>query len=336
MSTQINVTVDRGGLLQRNKQQTTANRQVATEQAQQKILLQAAQKEQQSRKQQEQQRLRSGIRGPVFSPDEPAANRNGIKQIFFGPNYEPYIAFDYAAGSQTVYNYYFLINSLKVKQANGTTTGLIPGHYYVRGYELINTGSGEVNRTSFEAGAGPASANAIKFLSTRSFGVSAVNTQAAGTGPANDSSSIYGNRLTFECFVKTDFGLDSDYASFTLWIDNFQLKIDNDSSSYFRVYPSSGGASITHSIGVSASSLTSWTHLAVVLINNAYCLYVGGVLAGEFSSVNPDASFQIRQLALSTTSLNSGRTDILWLSSLRIGAGARYSGNNFTPPTSIS
>lgn len=80
MSTRINVSVDRGGLLQRNRQQTTANRQAALD-AQQQLRLQADADEKRAQRLAAEGRAPDGtlLAKPRPRPrlvlDEPAANR---------------------------------------------------------------------------------------------------------------------------------------------------------------------------------------------------------------------------------------------------------------------
>lgn len=74
MSTEINVTVDRGGLLKRNRQQTTANRQAAQEETQSTTAAATADAEREQRLQQERVDTR---RLPVPSRDDLAAYRYG-------------------------------------------------------------------------------------------------------------------------------------------------------------------------------------------------------------------------------------------------------------------
>lgn len=73
MSTQINITVDRGGLLQRNRQQATANRQAAIEGQQRQQLQRQA--EQQRRERLQQEANERARRRRNFVREEPAANR---------------------------------------------------------------------------------------------------------------------------------------------------------------------------------------------------------------------------------------------------------------------
>lgn len=340
MSTRIGISVDLGGLLKRNRQQAIANRQATVEGSQQKQLAVAAEVERERRLASEKKQQENSRRQD-FKREEPAANLFTTNKIFFGPKFDPLIVFRYETEFQKLNDYYFAFDSLKNKNSGTTTPALQPGRYYIKGYELINTSNGRINRTSRVPGAGPGGGDALRILGTSTVGVSVTSFRQLGAGIPRDDDVIESRTVTVECFIRVDIGQTIDPTVINLAFNGCRVELSNRGQSFFIVNSTFAPSEYVYSLSYDLSNLVMWRHFAIVFSGKIYRLFIDGALIGAFSAYTNTASLGIRALGLVTTVDNfdtffATATDSLWISSLRIVNRARYGSAGFTPPTTIT
>lgn len=170
MSTQVNITVDRGGLLQRNRQQATANRQAAIEGQQRQQLQRQA--EQQRRERLQQEANERARRRRNFVREEPAANRNAALagQLLLVPTK------NYAS------------ESIGIPVLTKGVPGLQPANTVFFRRNLANT-----TDFIFRQDGGPAGASYLEASYNFEVNASAIN--LATLDPAADSQIAYQNTL---------------------------------------------------------------------------------------------------------------------------------------------
>lgn len=158
MGTQINIAFDRGGLVERNRQQTTANRQNKVEQDSRSKTADKA-KVQRDQKLEEENKNTFGSKRPSGTlvsayKDRPAASRF-FSDILLGPY----------AGSFT-YNgsIYFLVDDFWRKKRALPSSGQGPsdGLFAVATDYAVDYPNPLSSTTTFEAGAGPLGTNAVQ------------------------------------------------------------------------------------------------------------------------------------------------------------------------------
>ena len=160
MATQITVNVDRGGLLERNKQQTAANRQARLEQDRRQEAAQAGGKERDKQRAQATTTPLSTL--PKARLDQPAASRLTSNSLYLGPAYAP----------QHI-NGRYLFNNIEVKSEDwyvlqtrknrGDSTELLPTRIYAVAHEY--EAGEELRGNSFLPTGGPSNSSAIRLSS---------------------------------------------------------------------------------------------------------------------------------------------------------------------------
>lgn len=166
MSTQINVRVDRGGLLQRNRQQTTANRQAATEEEQRQQLQRQA--EQQRRERLQQETPERARRRLSFVREEPAANRFAASVLAMGPFVEPTTLL-YSDASVSYETNYFVLDGFAKKYRGFSADSLLyqdRAIYFMKNYLTIGLPQNVTADAVFRAGQGPGNNNAVEMTTS--------------------------------------------------------------------------------------------------------------------------------------------------------------------------
>ena len=362
MGTQINVTVDRGGLLERNKQQTNANRQARLEQD--------AQSDTEAEAQQKRtERLAADGLNADGTPKvssypktqradpQPAAFRTGSK-VYMGPLYapvevsetDPVVSIEepnlagalYITGGNRI-GYSFVIDDVRVKgpaPALTSNRGFYRSYAFERQYYVVPFDWNPTNQVpsiylgydtqtiAYGIGEGPNGANAI-----------IINHDYTYFG-----SFIYLHDNWYEQSEATTKRLNIEKAQ---WTTEFYVKATANAYSYLLVrfysvqllFESTGTPSTiffedsdtTYEIDYHLSSLSAWTHVALVFAAGQLSVYINGQFQAQAAAGSTKAIAGLPTFSLPGPAPNTAQ---LSLSSLRVVDRAIYR-NNFTPPLVI-
>ena len=360
MTTQINVTVDRGGLLERNKQQTNANRQARLEQDAQSATEAEAQ-------QKRTERLAADGLNADGTPkasnypktqrvnQQPAANRSGIK-LYLDLNHPPIEVIEddplaseeiptkadeiYITGDKLT-TYSFAVDDLRAKGAASSATSsriFYKSSAFSRGYYVVPydpsgnpppvfVGSA-VMTSNYSTTSGPQNTPAIS--------ITHQVTSRFGGGilfqPDDNGDSILRKRIEFtssqstaEFYVKAS-GNSLTHIEFRFY--NALVYIDS-SASESNVYFSDTGQSV--SIDVSLSDFENWKHVAMIFANKTFYVYISGGLVASSAGDMAQTINGMPDIYLYGPHPN---TQTLSVSGIRVVDRPLYS-NNFTPPPII-
>ncbi len=366
MPTKINVVVDRGGLLQRNAEQQSANRRAQLELEVQRDVEEAAEPLRETRLLAEgldaEGRRRFGATpGSEGIVPDPAAFRKG-KKVYFGPTYppieltidDPLADDEIPTGSGSIYteSVYYTENYLVVQDTirRGASTSVSSSRtYYLairshRNYYLITYPTPGatladrqvvyqgylMNDVSYSPDAGPNGAHAIT--------VGAVRTQVVTTGAAvlevsSQSDITVAKRARIDApLVTLEFYLkvinDGEYLMFNVGLAQIIIAA---SWAGFDSYIRFASYGVVNYIANTLGDFADWTHVAVVFVSGTYHFYFSGQLVYSYTTPNPRAIFGPATFSL-PTEINVPST--FSLSSLRIVNRAVYRAN-FTPPAVI-
>lgn len=320
MSTQINVTVDQGGLLEQNRQQVTANRQSAIDGSKAEQVSQEAE-------QKRSQRLEAeGLNADGTPKDtnyrliridrKPGANRNNPKKVYFGPRYA---AVDTPSGIYLNKNY--LLDSIK-KRGPGLNPSTIQAnrfYYRVQTYNIV----GGFLDSSIVAGeqSPPGGAPALRLIG---------NGGQANIYPVQNASTNIGiidRAVTYECYIR-----QANLPEFQLQMGTFSFAVDEFGSTLSYASPS--GSLENVSVPLSTTNFEQWAHLALVFSKGKYNFYYNGVRKSliEIMPNDPSGYLSFDTLLFGRELLGYDQT--IWISSVRVVNKALYRSLSFTPPLS--
>lgn len=335
MSTRINVSVDRGGLLQRNRQQTTANRLAALEEQQQERVQQQAEEQRQQRLQQEAAVPSPRRERPLR--EEPAAFRNLPKRIFFGPKYPPFRQLDpQSGGDYTGHSHYFLIDTVKGRGGQDTDVGLLANRWYLKADEF-EFSYGEYGAAVYELGTGPGETNAMRLETGGSVFSGGVGFNAAVydtyLGSPKDPPSLSNGPRTFECFVR----VAGTNIGFEMWADCLYVRINASGVDVSELRFADVSTADSYLLPLTTANFSSWTHIAITVNDNEASLFVGGALIGRYTPANSSFNLNNKQLGIREFDVRTFASTIvaqLWVSSIRLTPRLLYT-DSFTPPAKI-
>jgi hypothetical protein len=279
MSTQITVTVDRGGLLQRNKQQTSANRQALLEQELQKgVETEATTQLEEAAAAEPKGRYRATPR----LKDEPAAFRRNKKgkdrKVYFGPLYAPIITDTTILGEPGTY-YDFVIDD----QINtGATEDFDVKRLYYRAvaFSITQEDGIESNSVTYSVSSKPNASNQLLVNRTDSslLGGTRLFLNTTGGSTAYENSTIGSSRVTTEFFVRAT----GDTGFMEINFSNIEIIIYNNSSTSYSsdqstAYYESAEGAIELPVEVDFNLFNNWTHVAYVFENGSFIIYFDGV-----------------------------------------------------------
>lgn len=335
MSTQINVAVDRGGLLARNRQQVIANRAAKQEGSDLLVVQRKATKERGDaiRAKFETGTIATSSKRPVLKAASARGNRN--RYYYFGPLYP---GRSIPINSPTrLRTEVFLIDTPGARGPNENVgeTGFDTQREYLT-VDINNPAASEENVLFFNSSGGPNGAPYLEQTMDLSSGQAGVAYEVE-RGP--DEHIPNTNVFTAELFTRL---LTSGGAPvFEIQFRGFSIVQEPGTGEevLLRFDYSLADAIIETPISLNLSGFANWTHLAIVHDGAAFKIFQDGISVAQIAAPGLLHSPQllmmegaVRQYNLSGISPPSSVA--LALSSLRIVPRVLYT-DNFTPPLSI-
>lgn len=323
MSTQINVTVDQGGLLKRSRQQTTANRMAQQERAREAQISKDVTPKIEIQEYNKLLNSVGNIRKSRTAP-EILAKRTGNKKVLFAPSYQPIVETQ-TFPELTLQTKYFLIDDTVRKGAatGGVTVDPTRWYYKAIDYENSIAAGGDTAVTSLVSEGGPNGANAL-FVQGNGQSVDIVSGSAESV---LGEIGFSGSAATLECFIKQSglvngFQLQTGALIFYVDAVNSYLTRANQNTLEMQNIP----------IAITTNDFEDWSHFAVVFAQQSYKIFLNGQQVLTFPTEEPVDNVELSRLYF----LNPGTsTAFLAVSSLRVQNRALYS-NSFTPPATLN
>lgn len=327
MSTNINISVDRGRLLNQNRQQTAANRQAHLDKERRQVVEQEGSDARDERLAQEGNRADGTTDNNPYTvaavDSKTGAQRKRSKPIYFGPKYAPYSTtqiFPYRVDTTK----YFLIDS-SAKRGPGLGNQVLQAnrwYYKTIDYAWDAAAGGEFAITEIEETGGP---NEAPALVSRGNGQSIDVYSQTEIGSNTNTIGINRPAMTYECFIKLNNVNTTAFNTGALTLNIL------DADSYVEYINSNSNSVQNVPLSATVFDFASWTHLAIVWQSETYSIYIGGVLVLSISMPETIGYLKLGRLLFANTYTGLARLSV---SSMRIVDRAVYR-EPFAPPAVI-